>query len=127
MSFWNRNEWIVEKNDKPPKNKRSVGMNMDAELKLLRWMAKHSTGSLAREVIYDYGDNLANVEGLIKDGLLHEEKINDRGKERVYYRISPSGYRFVKENDERQRNLKINIAILIITILTLIISIISFL
>lgn len=107
-----------------PKGKRSIGMNMDAELKLLRWMATNSTGSLSREIIYQYGDNLANVTGLLKDGLILEEKtMMSPTEERIYYRISPSGYRFVKEEDVRNRNK----LILEVSLVTLVLSTIGLL
>jgi len=123
MAFWNRNEWKdIDKN--MIKGKRSRGIDLDAELKLLRLLAKHSTVLIPRENIYKYGDNLANIEALLKDGLISEEKtIESGGKEKIFYRITPSGYRFVQEENVRKRN-KI---ILIITATTLIISIISFL
>ena len=103
--------------------KRAKGMNFDAELKLLKYLAKNSSGMIAVEDINKYGDYLANAEALLLEKLLWVEKTNENGKIKQYYRISPNGYSFVREEEIKERN-KI---ILIVSISTLILSIIGLL
>jgi hypothetical protein len=118
MIFKKKDEW------KPTISKeRAKGVNMDAELKLLRYLAKNSTGMIAVEDISKYGDYLANVEALLIEKLLWVEKTNENGKIKQYYRISPNGYSFVREEEIKNRNK----VILIVSISTLIISIIGLL
>jgi hypothetical protein len=101
--------------------KRSKGMNLDAEIKLLRFLSKHSSTQIPQETIHQYGDNLADVESLLEDGLISRERVFSVGTMKMYYRITPSGYRFIQEENTR-RNTKV---IIVITLLTLIASVIG--
>lgn len=110
--------------DENPKKSTSKGHNLDAELKLLRFFAENSTTSVPEEHVRDYGDNLVNIEALVNNELLMIEDVNTHDKGTIrYYRITPKGYRFVKEEDESKRN----IWILIITCATLAVSVMTLL
>ncbi|MBI4361168.1 hypothetical protein HY572_05340 [Candidatus Micrarchaeota archaeon] len=101
--------------------KRSAGQNFDAELKLLRYLAENSTTQLTEELIYAHCDNRADVEELIIRGLIIEKPVRYDDKVKKYYKISSEGYRFVKEEENREQNKRI----LIIAGLTLLVSILG--
>ena len=111
--------------DEKPKEIQVRGKYLDAEFMLLKFLAENSTTSIKAENIYEYGASLADVGALLKEGLIQEEKIQYPEGIRVYYKISPSGYRFVKEEESRKwgtLTFIITVAILAISCLTLIVS-----
>ena len=103
--------------------KRSKGRNFDAELKLLKYLDNYSTTLIPVEQIYEYGDNLANVDMLFKEELISREHHVEKDKKKVFCRISGKGHDFVRQEETAKQNRWI----FRITIVTLVISSIALL